>query len=125
MDHTGGFWITAFNEVAEQIMGISANDLYELKDTNEAAFSKYFTKAMGSEWTFQLMAKQDTFNVSSNNMTCTNSSGPGPCPLPVPPNRARRLCRRQRNPHPADQRNVRVKVEIEKRIVVVSVRYIV
>ena len=27
MDYAGSFWITAFNEVAEQIMSISANDL--------------------------------------------------------------------------------------------------
>jgi hypothetical protein len=27
MDHAGSFWITAFNETAEQIMGITANDL--------------------------------------------------------------------------------------------------
>lgn len=27
MDYAGSFWITAFNEVAEQLMGISANDL--------------------------------------------------------------------------------------------------
>ncbi len=31
MDWAGQFWITAFNEVAEQLMGISANDLMKLK----------------------------------------------------------------------------------------------
>lgn len=31
MDHAGSFWITAFNEVAEQIMTISANDLQAMK----------------------------------------------------------------------------------------------
>ena len=31
MDFAGSFWITAFNEVAEQIMGISANDLMHTK----------------------------------------------------------------------------------------------
>jgi replication factor A1 len=73
MDYTGGFWVTAFNEVAEQIMGISANDLMSLKDANEAQFSKYFNKAMGSEWTLQMMAKQDSFNVSWENFVLTNS----------------------------------------------------
>lgn len=62
MDYSGGFWVTAFNEVAEQIMGVSANELMELKDSNEAQFSKYFNKAMGTEWTLQMMAKQDSFN---------------------------------------------------------------
>lgn len=64
MDYTGAFWITAFNEVAEQLMGVSANQLMELKDTDEASFDKYFTKATGTTWTFQMMAKQDSFNVS-------------------------------------------------------------
>jgi replication factor A1 len=31
MDYSGSFWITAFNEVAEQLMGISANELIALK----------------------------------------------------------------------------------------------
>jgi len=31
MDHAGSIWITAFNEVAEQIMTISANDLQAKK----------------------------------------------------------------------------------------------
>jgi hypothetical protein len=34
LDHTNSFWITAFNEVAEQIMGVSANDLMKLKVGN-------------------------------------------------------------------------------------------
>lgn len=64
MDHTGSFWITAFNEVAEQLLGISANDLMRLKDESDPHFEKYFTKATGKSWTFQMMAKQDSFNVS-------------------------------------------------------------
>lgn len=63
MDHTGSFWITAFNEVAEQLLGISANDLMRLKDEGDPSFEKYFVKASGKEWTFQMMAKQDSFNV--------------------------------------------------------------
>lgn len=31
IDHSGSFWITGFNEVAEQVMSISANDLQKLK----------------------------------------------------------------------------------------------
>jgi replication factor A1 len=64
MDHTGQFWITAFNEVAEQLMGISANDLQRMKDTDENQFSKAFQDCMGKTFTFQMMAKQDSYNVS-------------------------------------------------------------
>lgn len=31
MDHAGAIWITAFNEVAEQLMGVPANEIQELK----------------------------------------------------------------------------------------------
>ncbi|WVQ65870.1 uncharacterized protein L199_004048 [Kwoniella botswanensis] len=61
MDHTGSFWITAFNEQAEQIMDISANELMRLKDEGSDVNS-YFQKATGKTLTFQMMAKQDSFN---------------------------------------------------------------
>ena len=65
MDHAGQMWITAFNEVAEQMMGISANDLHALKDEgNEVEFNKYFQTVVGKTFTFQMMAKQDTYQVS-------------------------------------------------------------
>jgi len=64
MDHAGQMWITAFNEVAEQMMGISANDLHALKDEgNEVEFNKYFQTCVGKTFTFQMMAKQDTYQV--------------------------------------------------------------
>ncbi|WVQ80670.1 hypothetical protein IAT38_002775 [Cryptococcus sp. DSM 104549] len=63
MDHTGQFWITMFNETAEQVMGISANDLMRLKnDGDEAAVNHYFQKAEARTFVFQMMAKQDSFN---------------------------------------------------------------
>ena len=64
MDHAGQMWITAFNEVAEQMMGISANDLHALKDEgDEVEFNKYFQTCVGKTFTFQMMAKQDTYQV--------------------------------------------------------------
>ncbi|ORX40177.1 hypothetical protein BD324DRAFT_616671 [Kockovaella imperatae] len=63
MDHVGSIWITGFNEVAEQIMGIPANDLTGLKEGgDESKFGSYFQKAVGQTFTFQMMAKQDSFN---------------------------------------------------------------
>lgn len=88
MDHTSSFWITAFNEVAEKLLGISANDLWKLKvgflvgvlpagelvaacwlltiqeGGDEQQFQSYFTKAAGRSYTFEMMAKQDSYNVS-------------------------------------------------------------
>jgi len=31
MDHAGAVWMTAFNEVAEQLMGVPANEIQQLK----------------------------------------------------------------------------------------------
>jgi hypothetical protein len=31
MDHAGSFWITAFNDTAEQIMAITANELMKYR----------------------------------------------------------------------------------------------
>ncbi|EIW73657.1 replication factor A1 [Tremella mesenterica] len=63
MDYAGSFWITAFNEVAEQIMGISANELMEMRDNgNDVEFQRSFQKASGRTYNFQMMAKQDSFN---------------------------------------------------------------
>lgn len=31
MDHTGTFWVTAFNETADKVLGITANALMKLK----------------------------------------------------------------------------------------------
>lgn len=65
MDHTGQFWATGFNEVAETIMGISANDLQGVRDSgDDAKFNSYFQNIIGRTFTFQMMAKQDSYNVS-------------------------------------------------------------
>ena len=70
MDHTGQFWITAFNETAEQLMGISANDLTKIKDEgDDNRFSKTFQDCMGKTFTFQMIAKQDSYNVSPQRPT--------------------------------------------------------
>lgn len=80
MDHAGSVWMTAFNEVAEQLMGVTANELHKVKvsflllesrailtaqdEGDEAKFGKYFGDAAGKTFTFQMMAKQDSYNVS-------------------------------------------------------------
>jgi len=62
MDHTGHIWITAFNDVAEQLLGVPANDLVHLKDEDEGAFAGVFAKAQAKALQFQCTARQDTFN---------------------------------------------------------------
>jgi hypothetical protein len=40
MDHAGAVWMTAFNEVAEQLMGVPANEIQQLKVSIIAALVK-------------------------------------------------------------------------------------
>ncbi|WWC88776.1 uncharacterized protein L201_003689 [Kwoniella dendrophila CBS 6074] len=61
MDHTGSFWITLFNDQAEQVLEVSANELMRLKDEG-SDINSYFQKATGKTLTLQMMAKQDSFN---------------------------------------------------------------
>lgn len=64
MDHTGHIWITAFNEAAEQLLAKTADELIELKETDEAQAGNVFQGALGKTFTFQCSAKQDSYNVS-------------------------------------------------------------
>ncbi|ORY31367.1 hypothetical protein BCR39DRAFT_90121 [Naematelia encephala] len=62
MDYAGSFWITAFNEVAEQILGATANELMAFKNGQDVEFNRVIQKATGQTYTFQMMAKQDQYN---------------------------------------------------------------
>ncbi|KAF6146276.1 hypothetical protein GIB67_011748 [Kingdonia uniflora] len=63
-DHTGLSWVTAFQETGEEIMGISAKDLYLLKyeENDEDKFSEIVRKALCSQYLFKLKVKEETFN---------------------------------------------------------------
>lgn len=43
-DYSGTTWVSAFNDQAKDILGISANELKNLQDTDEQAFEAVFTK---------------------------------------------------------------------------------
>lgn len=63
-DHTGLTWVTAFQECGEEILGISAKDLYYLKyvDQNEEKFSEAIRNATFSKFIFKLKVKEETFS---------------------------------------------------------------
>lgn len=63
MDHTGHIWITAFNEAAESLLGKTADEVIELKETDEAQAGNIFQGALGKTFTFSCSAKQDSYNV--------------------------------------------------------------
>ncbi|XP_010449392.1 PREDICTED: replication protein A 70 kDa DNA-binding subunit E-like isoform X1 [Camelina sativa] len=86
-DHTDITWVTAFQEAGEEIMGMSAKDLYHVKYVNEeeekfesiirkVAFTKYILKLKVKEETYgdeqrvkATVVKVDKLNYSSDTKT--------------------------------------------------------
>lgn len=65
-DATGSRWITAFNEDAEKILGMPAQELGELKENDNDAYMQKFGEASFKRFTFSLRAKSEVFQVSDN-----------------------------------------------------------
>jgi len=65
-DATGSRWITAFNEDAEKILGMSAQELGELKENDNDAYMQKFGEASFKRFMFNLRAKSEVFQVSSS-----------------------------------------------------------
>jgi replication factor A1 len=55
-------WATCFQETAELILGIKANDLGELKTTGSPKFDEYFSECVFKEFNFSLRCKMETYN---------------------------------------------------------------
>lgn len=64
-DHSGSQWLTCFQDTATEVLGIDAEQLGVLRDTDEAAFDDVFQRANFKDFTFKVRAKMDMFNVSA------------------------------------------------------------
>lgn len=61
-DHTGQIWLSCFDEVGERIMGMSANQLMQMKEEgNDKAVTEAFGNANCQTFSFRCKAKMDTF----------------------------------------------------------------
>ena len=60
-DFSGNQWITSFQESAEAILGVPAEKLGHLKDTDEAAFDKVFQDATFKQFIIKIRAKYETY----------------------------------------------------------------
>ncbi|KAL2758635.1 hypothetical protein ACRALDRAFT_1068902 [Sodiomyces alcalophilus JCM 7366] len=61
-DHTSQLWLNCFDEVGRSIMGVSADELMELKESgDEAAKAAIFEQASCKKLFFRCSAKMDTF----------------------------------------------------------------
>ncbi|XXG75497.1 hypothetical protein AAC387_Pa08g0052 [Persea americana] len=63
-DHTGLTWLTAFQECGEEIMGISAKDLYLLKyeEQDDTKFSEIIRRVLFTQYIFKLKVKEETYS---------------------------------------------------------------
>ncbi|KAJ7953349.1 Replication protein A subunit [Quillaja saponaria] len=63
-DHTGVAWVTAFQECGEEIMGITAKDLYYLKyeEQDNERFAEVIRKVLFTKYIFKLKIKEETFS---------------------------------------------------------------
>ncbi|XVE57313.1 hypothetical protein DITRI_Ditri04bG0081300 [Diplodiscus trichospermus] len=63
-DHTGITWVTAFQESGEDLMGVSAKDLYYLRyeNQNDEKFMEITRQVMFNKYMFKLKVKEETFS---------------------------------------------------------------
>lgn len=61
-DHTGSLWITIFNEDGEKLLGQTANELNQIKSSNEELFEQILLEATFEEYLFKIRVKQDVYN---------------------------------------------------------------
>ncbi|CAG2245720.1 RFA1 [Mytilus edulis] len=74
-DFSDNQWVTCFQESAELVLGKSADELGDLKDSNEAAYDQVFQDAMFKSYIFRLRAKIETYNDESRLKTiCMNAT---------------------------------------------------
>ena len=57
MDSTGEAWVSAFTEQAEQILGLGADAMSELKENNDVEFKRVLREAMWKPYVVRLQAK--------------------------------------------------------------------
>lgn len=60
-DASGQAWLNCFDDVGRVIMGKSADELMELKDSDERAFDACFAVALGKTYIFRCRAKPDNY----------------------------------------------------------------
>lgn len=65
-DATGNRWITAFNEDAEKILGMSAQELGELKENDNDSYMQKFGNASFKRFTFGIRVKSEVFQVTDS-----------------------------------------------------------
>lgn len=64
-DETGQLWLTVFNEQAEQLLGVDANSLVALKESDPDAFTRATQAVQMNQYDFRVRAREDNYNDQS------------------------------------------------------------
>ncbi|XP_060067506.1 replication protein A 70 kDa DNA-binding subunit-like [Ylistrum balloti] len=74
-DFSDNQWVTCFQESAELLLGKNAQELGDMKDSDEASFDQVFQDAMFKPYIFKLRAKMETYNDETRLKTiCVNAN---------------------------------------------------
>lgn len=68
-DHTSHQWLSCFDEIGRTVVGMSANELMELKDSDEAKFMAAFEGVNCKKLYFRCRAKMDNFGEAQRLVT--------------------------------------------------------
>ena len=60
-DWTGSFYLNCFDEVGRQVFGMTANELVELKENDDAKYKECVAEATLRTWVWRCRAKMDTY----------------------------------------------------------------
>ncbi|KAL7599252.1 hypothetical protein Lser_V15G22809 [Lactuca serriola] len=62
-DHTGSTWVTAFQEIGEEIMGFSAKDLHDMRyeEQDNDKFTETVRGVLHNEYCFKLKVKEESW----------------------------------------------------------------
>ncbi|RMZ88907.1 hypothetical protein DV736_g3864, partial [Chaetothyriales sp. CBS 134916] len=60
-DHTGQLWLSCFDDTGRQLIGMTADQLMEIKETNVKKLADILSDANCRTWNFKCKAKMDVF----------------------------------------------------------------
>lgn len=64
-DWTGTQWVNMFQDVGEQFLGASADEIGKAKEAYQGNYEDIFRRPLFKTYVFRIAARMDTFNVSS------------------------------------------------------------
>lgn len=67
-DWTSNRWVTCFSDLAEQLLGRSAQEIGEALDSNPTEADNIFSSINFQSYVFKLRCKMETFGVSDINI---------------------------------------------------------